>query len=122
MFLHLQIESHCRSSVMQARSWRESKIDWRSSLLAFRTPEGGASILGKSPHKSLATCGLAFFAFAIVDLKRVLEITELAGGLAMIAQRRAAGRDGLVEHRVNSRDQTLRMIGRLTLFAGQRRG
>src|ERR1700730_7357646 len=40
-----------------------------NSLLASRAPEGRAAVLGESPHGSAATRGLAFFAFAIVDLK-----------------------------------------------------
>jgi hypothetical protein len=57
--------------------------------------------LRKSPDDALATRGLAFFSFAIIDLKRVLEITELAAGLAMIPQRRAASLDGLIEDGMN---------------------
>jgi len=60
----------------------------------------------------------------------VLEIAEFPGGLTMIPQRRAAGLDRLIEHRVNGGDQTFRMIGRfapgnalaLSGFGGQRRG
>src|ERR1700692_1234864 len=39
------------------------------SLLTLRTPERRASILGKTLDDSAATCGLALFAFAVVDLK-----------------------------------------------------
>src|ERR1700722_18474687 len=92
------------------------------SFLAFRAPECRASVLGEPPHDSATSRGLAFFAFAVVDLKRVLEIAEFAGGLAMIAQRRAAGLDGLIEHAVNRRDQPPGMVGRLCLFGCQCRG
>src|SRR5665213_2137066 len=91
-------------------------------FLAFRAPERRAPVLGESPHDSAAARGLAFFAFAVVDLKRVLEIAEFAGGLAMIAQRRAAGLDGLIEHAVNRRHQPLGMVGRRCLFGCQRGG
>src|SRR3984893_13562989 len=91
-------------------------------LLALRTPEGRAAVLGKALDDSVAARGLAFFAFAVVDLERVLEIAELARGLAMVAQRRAAGLDRLVQHRVNRGDQPFGVIGRLALFGGQRRG
>ena len=49
----------------------------------------------------------------------MLEIAEFAGGLAMIAQRRAAGLDGLVQHRMDRRHQPPGMIGR---FGGFLRG
>src|ERR1700683_4240957 len=94
---------------------------WRS-FLAFRAPECRAPVLGEPPHDSTTPGGLAFFAFAVVDLKRVLEIAEFAGGLAMIAQRRAAGLDGLIEHAVDCRNQPLGMVGGLCLFGRQCRG
>src|SRR5229473_8146961 len=76
----------------------------RELFLAFRAPECRAPVLGETPHDSATACGLAFLAFAVVDLKRVLEITEFACGLAMIPQRRATGLDGLIEHRMDRRD------------------
>src|SRR6266576_5403380 len=94
----------------------------RELFLAFQAPEGRASVLGEPPHDSATPRGLAFLAFAVVDLKRVLEIAEFAFGLAMVAQRRAAGLDGLIEHRVDRRDQSFRMIGGLSGFGRQRRG
>ena len=57
------------------------------SLLALRAPEGRAPVLGEAPDDAAAARGLAFLAFAVVDLERMLEIAELARGLAMIAQR-----------------------------------
>ena len=83
-----------------------------SLLLALRTPEGRAAVLGESLDDAVAASGLAFLAFAVIDLKRVLEIAELARCLAMIAQRRAAGLDRLIQHRVNRRNQPLGVIGR----------
>src|SRR5689334_8728225 len=74
------------------------------SFLALRAPEGRAAVLGEAlDHAATA----AFLAFAVVDQERVLEIAELAVGLAMVAQRRAAGLDRLVQHRVDGVDQPL---------------
>src|ERR1700726_2153928 len=89
------------------------------SFLTLRTPERRKTALGESSHHSFTPGRLAFFAFAVVDLKRMLEIAEFACGLAVIAQRRAAGLDGLIQHRVNRRNQTLGMIGRFTFFSCQ---
>src|SRR5580700_8151517 len=49
-----------------------------SSLLALRTPERGAPVLGEPPHDPAAAGGLALLAFAIVYPERMLEIAELA--------------------------------------------
>ena len=38
-------------------------------FLALRAPECRATILGEAPHDAAAACGLAFFAFAVVDLE-----------------------------------------------------
>src|SRR5665213_3929856 len=91
-------------------------------FLAFRTPESRTAVLVESPDDAAATDGLAFLAFAVVDLERMLEITEFAGGLAMIPQRRAAGLDRLAQHRVNGGDEALGMVRGFTLPCGQRRG
>src|SRR3954452_1972275 len=93
-----------------------------SSLLALRAPEGRAAVLVEAAHRAAAARRLTFLAFAIVDLEGVLEIAKLAGSLAMIAQRRAAGLDRLVQHRVDFRHQPPRVIGGLALLARQRRG
>src|SRR5476649_1139851 len=99
-------------SVRRVRSRIDGSICSRiASPLALRAPERRAPILRKPPHDAAAAGALALFAFAVVDLKRVLEIAEFAGGLAMVAQRGAAGLDGLIQHRVNSANQTLGMIG-----------
>ena len=49
-------------------------------------------------HETLAARRRARRTFAIIDPKIVLEIAELAIGLAMVAQRRAAGLDRRVQH------------------------
>ena len=54
----------------------------------------------------LAAAG-ASLALAAVDGKGMLEVAELARGLDIIAQGRAAGRDGIGQHRLDGRHQTL---------------
>src|SRR6185437_738768 len=92
------------------------------SLLAFRAPEGRASVLRETPDNAAAARGLAFLAFAVVDLERMLKIAELTRGLAMVTQRRAAGSDRLIEHRMDGADQPPRMIGGPGLSGRERRG
>src|SRR5690348_14819002 len=76
------------------------------SRLALRTPEGRAAVLGEAFDHAAAA---AFLTLAIVDQEVVLEIAELARGLAMVAQRRAARLDRLVQHGVNRLNQSVRM-------------
>jgi hypothetical protein len=38
-------------------------------FLALRAPEGRAPVLGEAANDAAAALGLAFFAFAVVDLK-----------------------------------------------------
>src|SRR2546429_4403172 len=90
-------------------------------LLALRTPEGRAPILVEAADGAAAARGLALLALAVVDLERMLEIAEFARGLAMVAQRRAAGLDRLVQHRVDFFHQPPRAIGSLVLFGRERR-
>ena len=59
------------------------------------TRRSSGRFLTEAPDDAAATGGLALLAFPVIDLKGMLEIAELAGGLAMIAQRRAAGLDRL---------------------------
>ena len=97
------------------------------SLLALRAPERRTAVLGETPDDAAAACGPACLAFAVIDLERMLEIAEFAGGQAMIADRGAAGLDRLVQHRMDRIDQTLGMIGGLAPFlvasvAANRRG
>src|ERR1700745_1877822 len=82
-------------------------------LLAFRAPEGGAPVLSEAPDDPAAAGRAACFAFAVVDLEGMLEIAELAIGLAMVAQRLAGRLDRLVQHLVDRFDQSLRTIVRL---------
>src|SRR6266566_4422551 len=101
--------------------WPPATGEDEISLLAFRAPEGRAPVLGESPDDAATPRGLAFFAFAVVDLKRMLEVTEFARGLAMVAQRRAAGLNRLVQYCMNRIDQALRMIRRFAFLCRQGR-
>src|SRR3979490_1002151 len=76
----------------------------RELFLAFRAPERRAPVLGEALDDAATSRGLAFLALAVVDLKRMLEITQFARGLAMVAQRRAAGLDRLIQDRMDRRD------------------
>ena len=70
-----------------------------------RTSSGRSARCAGSCRRSR---GRAFFALAVVDPEIVLEIAERAVGAAMIAQRRAAGLDRVVEHRLDGVDQRAR--------------
>src|SRR5689334_25396286 len=91
-------------------------------LLALRAPEGRAAVLVEAADGAAAALGLALLALAIVDLEGVLEVAQFAGGLAMVAQRRTAGIDCLVQHRVDFFHQPSRMISSIALFGRKRRG
>jgi hypothetical protein len=73
----------------------------RDSPLTLRAPERRSPVLHKTLHDPRAAIRFTFLALVVVDLKRMLEIAEFAGGLAVVAQRRAAGVNGLIEHGVN---------------------
>src|SRR4051794_20485826 len=75
--------------------------DLRSSLLTHRTEKRAPRPLHDAPDRALAARRYAFLTGAVVDPEIVLEIAELAVGAAMIAQRRAAGADRIVEDRTN---------------------
>src|ERR1700759_967364 len=91
-----------------------------TSFLTFRAPEGRTPILVEAAHDAAAAFGVARFAFAVVDLKRMLKIAELSRGLAVVAQRRAAGLDRLIEHGVDRFHQPPRVVGRFAFFGRQR--
>src|SRR5436190_16625605 len=91
-------------------------------FLALRAPEGRAAVLVEAANGAAAAPGLALLALAVIDLERMLEITEFTRGLAMVAQRRTAGLDRLVQHRVNLVHQIPRMIGGFAFFGRKGRG
>src|ERR1043165_7389109 len=70
-------------------------------FLTHRAEEGRARALHDAFDRALEFRRRAFLAGAIVDPERVLEIAEVAVGLAVIAQRRAAGLDRVVQHRLD---------------------
>src|SRR5258708_1176176 len=87
-------------------------------FLAHRTEIRRTPALHDPLHRAVAARRNARFALAVVNAKMVLEISELAIGLAVIAQRRAAGLDGVIEHCLDGVDQRRRArMGR----AGPRR-
>src|SRR5260370_34230641 len=75
------------------------------SLLTYGTKERGAAVLRDAPHDAGAAPGRAAPALAVVDAEHVLKAPELAVGAAMVAQRGAAGRDGILEHGLDRRDE-----------------
>lgn len=89
------------------------------SPLTLRAPKGRSSILHEALHDAGTAIGLAGFALAVIDLKRVLEIAQLSRGLAMVAQRRAAGLDGEIEHIMDGIDKMRGALGRLALLGRQ---
>ena len=52
----------------------------------------------------------------------MLEVTEFAGGLTMIAKRRTSRLDRLIEHVVNGSDQSFGAFRRRARFRGERCG
>src|SRR5215218_4197630 len=87
----------------------------RSAPLAARAVEGRAARLHEPPYRAAAALGRAALAFAVVDAEAVLEIAERAVGLGVVAQRRAAGLDGLAQHRA---DLACEAMGALARLAG----
>src|ERR1700722_14994138 len=69
--------------------------------LAFRAIKCRAPSLDHPGDDSATPLPLTWRPFAIVDLEDVLKITQFSIGLPMIAQGRAAGFDGLLEHGAN---------------------
>src|SRR5260370_4107237 len=92
------------------------------SLLTYGTKERGAAVLRDAPHDAGAAPGRAAPALAAVDAEPVLKAAELAVGAAMVAQRGAAGRYGILEHGLDRRDQAFRMRRRRAGAGPQCRG
>src|SRR5215204_5426727 len=90
----------------------------RSAPLTARAVEGRAARLDEPPHGRAAALRRAALALAVVDAERMLEIAERAVRLRVVAQRRAAGLDGLAQHRA---DLLRQATGALARIAGGRR-
>src|SRR5262249_50311444 len=89
------------------------------SLLAHRAEERRAPVLHHALHCPFAARGGAWFALAVIDAEMMLKISELAVRLAVVAQRRAAGLDRRVEHRLDGLDER---VGALVRGAARRDG
>ena len=89
-----------------------------ASFLAHRAEERRARALHDALDGAAATGRDAFLAGAVVDAERVLEIAEVAVGLAVIAQRGAAGTNRVVQHRLDGIGERVGAISRVDFFAG----
>src|SRR5262245_37506874 len=90
-------------------------------LLTHRTKERGARALYDAPDDAIAAGRRARFAGPVVNTKIVLEVTELAVGATMVAQRGSTGRDRGMEHGFDRFDQSLRALVRRARAAGNSR-
>src|SRR5580700_8113696 len=90
-------------------------------LLAARAIKRRAAVLHDALDCAAAAGRAAFFAFAVVDPEIMLEHAESAVGQLVIAQRRAAGFDGVVEHALDALDQTRGALVRRAGFRGNGR-
>src|SRR3954463_15406857 len=77
---------------------RRIRVGVPKSLLADRTEERRARALHDALDRAFAFRGRALLTGAVVDAEEMLEIAEIAVGLPMVAQRRAAGIDRVVQH------------------------
>src|SRR5579862_7746294 len=93
----------------------------RISLLARRTIERRAPVLHDAPDGAWTTGRAALFAFAVVDTEAMLEHAEPAVGEFVIAQRRAAGFDRVVENNLDALDQAFGTFVRCACFRGDGR-
>src|SRR5262249_30207511 len=99
--------------MLPSGSGRSLSFTDRCSLLAHRAKERRAAALPDALDGAVAAARDARLALAVVDPEIVLEQPDLAVGAAMIAERRAAGLDRILEHRLDRVDQPLRaLVGR----------
>src|SRR5262245_60621581 len=98
---------------MQARSWMSPSAPLAAaqsagvSALAHRTIEGRAAGLDDAPDGAGAARRRARLALMVIDPEAVLESAERAVGLAVVAQRRAAGLDRLGQNLADRGDEAL---------------
>src|SRR5216683_2833101 len=86
-----------------------SHLNQKTLPLTHWTQKRRPPVLHDPLNLATASRRNARFALAVIDAEMVLEIAKLAIGLAVIAQRRSAGLDGVVEHRLDGVDQRRRL-------------
>ena len=95
-------------------------------FLAPGTIEGRPAGLREAADRSATAAPQAAEALAVVDGKLMLEITEIAVRLSMVAQRRASGLDRFLEHGADGFGQSAgggcRVSGRVGQDAGRPQG
>ena len=77
-------------------------------FLTRRAEERRSSALHDPPDRSAAARGRTGVARAVVGAEAVLESAEIAVGVTVVAQRGAAGRDRLLQHRLDGRRKPVR--------------
>src|SRR6185503_7377893 len=92
------------SVAMPTAPWTSVLIFIAASSFAFGTIEGGPAGLNYTLHAAF-TAQFAWLAFPAIDQEMVLEIAGIAGGLGVVAQRRAAGGDGILQDFPDCLDQ-----------------
>src|SRR5579871_1717123 len=93
----------------------------KRSFLAHRTIKRRAAVLHDALDDAAAAGSRAFSAGAVIDAEVMLEHPERAVGELVIAQRRAAGADCLLEHCLDARDQPRCALGRRAVSVGEGR-
>ena len=78
--------------------------------------------MGRPGNRSATARGQARSSFAAVNSKGVLKIPQLSVGPAVIAERRAAGLDGFLEHGANRGREGLGFTGRTAPGVGENVG
>ena len=91
-------------------------------VLTGWTIESRPSSLDDAAYGSSAAFSRARFALASVDLEAVLKLAERAVGALVVAKRRAAGFDRVLEHRLDAIDERFRLRRRLAGLGGERAG
>src|SRR5690606_15954363 len=92
--------------------------EWSQLFLTGRAEERGAPALDDALDRAVASGRRAGMACAAVDGAGVREIAERAVGLARVAQRRAAGGDGIGDDSADGSGQPLGADRGASLLAG----
>src|SRR6266550_521829 len=114
-------ESPCRCRLVACPVTRSVSQALSGLALADWAEERRSAALHHPPDDAIAARRRAGFPGTIIDAEIVLEIAKPAVGAAVVAQRRAAGRDRLREHRLDGIDQPLRALVRRTGLGRDRR-